>query len=224
MTLSGTSLRMSSLLAGGPEADPATDRAQILRMLHDTVLQTLEAMSLPSELDRSAPEAVLAELRGVARWQAVHLRHAMSELTGGRPRGRRRALAATLGTLLTQLGPAGPRVELVAARDLPEVSAARTAAVRDAVREALGNVVKHAGVRQATVRVAAAGRGVEVVVRDNGAGFDTARTPAGFGIRQSITARLREVGGTATVSSWPGRGTRVRLWVPGAAEGAVLAN
>jgi len=54
-----------------------------------------------------------------------------------------------------------------------------------------------------------------VITRDHGAGFSAADHPAGFGISESITARLAEVGGTSLVESGlAGGGTRVTLWVP----------
>ena len=52
------------------------------------------------------------------------------------------------------------------------------------------------------------------MVRDHGKGFDPASANEGFGIKHSIIARLAEVGGTATISSSPGKGTKVELWAP----------
>lgn len=49
---------------------------------------------------------------------------------------------------------------------------------------------------------------VEVTVTDDGCGFDP-DAERGFGISQSITARLQEVGGGALIRSRPGRGTTV---------------
>ena len=56
--------------------------------------------------------------------------------------------------------------------------------------------------------------GIAVIARDHGSGFSDADRPAGFGISESIAARLAEVGGRSQVHSQPGRGTRVTLWVP----------
>jgi signal transduction histidine kinase len=53
-----------------------------------------------------------------------------------------------------------------------------------------------------------------VSVLDHGAGFDPARTPPGMGLRESITRRLADAGGAATVQSAPGEGTYVELTVP----------
>jgi len=195
----------------GVRTGQAAERARILRRMHDTVLQALEAMALDSGADRTAPGEALAELRRAARAEALALRGALEELTGGRPGRLRDALATVAGTAVAH----GVHADLVVA-DLDDtgLSPARVEALRDAVREALRNTGRHSGVGQAVVRVEPARGGVRVVVRDHGRGFVTAATVPGFGISQSIIARLAAVGGSASVESWPGRGTRVRLWVP----------
>ncbi|NUP49172.1 MAG: hypothetical protein HOW97_17975, partial [Catenulispora sp.] len=103
------------------------------------------------------------------------------------------------------------------------VTARRRAALLAATREALRNVLKHSGVAEALLRVeadadgAAAGvPGLTVTVRDFGVGFDPAVHRPGFGLSESVTARMAEVGGTATVRARPGHGTAVVLWVPAA--------
>nr|WP_225955541.1 ATP-binding protein [Kibdelosporangium phytohabitans] len=94
---------------------------------------------------------------------------------------------------------------------LPE---ARRKAVRDATREALRNTLKHAQATQATVRMEERDGGIVVTTRDHGVGFDMTEQPRGFGINESIVARLTQVGGYADIVSKPGGGTRVTLWVP----------
>jgi signal transduction histidine kinase len=56
---------------------------------------------------------------------------------------------------------------------------------------------------------------VLVTIADRGRGFNAAAGSAGLGLRDSIGARLAEVGGTATVDSRPGQGTSVELRWPG---------
>lgn len=87
-----------------------------------------------------------------------------------------------------------------------------------AARELLFNVVKHAGVREADLRVGMRNGWVEVAVEDAGAGFD----PAGLGSGQfqrsfgllSIRERLESLGGRFVVDSALGNGTRVALLAP----------
>jgi signal transduction histidine kinase len=207
--LVGASARQATLQ--GIEAGQATERARILRSMHDTVLQTLEAMALDNADDAATPEDALARLRRTARAEAMSLRHALDGLTDAPPGRLCDALAVVAGGAEVQ----GVHVDLVVA-ELPEgeLSKPRVEALRDAVREALRNIAKHSGALQAVVRVDTIADGVQVVVRDHGRGFAAMETAYGFGIRESILGRLSAVDGSATVESWPGRGTRVRLWVP----------
>lgn len=98
-----------------------------------------------------------------------------------------------------------------------------------AVRELLLNVVKHAGVDRARLRLTEVGDRVRVVIEDEGRGFDptaVSQDPdrGGFGLF-SLQERLELMDGEVQVDSVPGRGTRILLSVParsplhGATEG-----
>jgi signal transduction histidine kinase len=51
-------------------------------------------------------------------------------------------------------------------------------------------------------------------VKDDGVGFDTGSTVEQIGLSRSIRERVGEVGGQEELSSSPGAGTEVCLWVP----------
>jgi signal transduction histidine kinase len=189
----------------------AAEHARIDRDLHDGVLQVLEAMALPVPVDADAAQVQLAELRGIARAQAMELRRALDRPSDAAPS----VLGEDLAGLAAEMTREGLRAQLVFADvDDGELSEARRVAVRDAVREALRNTMKHAGIHDVVVRVEQRDNGIAVIARDHGTGFDAEHAPPGFGITNSITARLVEVGGSAKIESAPGKGTRVTLWVP----------
>jgi two-component system nitrate/nitrite sensor histidine kinase NarX len=84
------------------------------------------------------------------------------------------------------------------------------------IQEALTNVRKHAGARSVVVRVSDDDEATTFAVEDDGHGFDLdAMTPDGdgFGLH-SMRERLALVGGSLTLESTPGRGTRVVADVP----------
>jgi two-component system, NarL family, sensor histidine kinase UhpB len=84
------------------------------------------------------------------------------------------------------------------------------------VQEALSNTAQHSDATfvDFDLRVFPS-HGVELRVRDNGRGFDTASGGADGGIGLSgMAERARLVGGELTVTSSPGSGTRVRLYIP----------
>jgi signal transduction histidine kinase len=88
------------------------------------------------------------------------------------------------------------------------------------VREALVNVVKHAGVKEAELSAEVQGSRLVVEVVDHGKGFSAAADHARvahldghFGLA-SIHERVRLVGGAFALASQPGQGTRLTIEVP----------
>jgi PAS domain S-box-containing protein len=93
-----------------------------------------------------------------------------------------------------------------------------------AVRELLFNIVKHAGVNQAEVRLERSDvDGLAIVVSDKGKGFDAnlmtepGRIASSFGLL-SIQERLQCFGGQFEIVSAPGHGTLMKLFAPIARE------
>jgi signal transduction histidine kinase len=89
-----------------------------------------------------------------------------------------------------------------------------TEALLGAVREALKNIIKHSGANRAVLTLAREGDGIRIGIRDHGKGFSQTEVTQGFGMKNSIIARLLDVGGSASIESEIGRGTKVTLWVP----------
>jgi len=84
-----------------------------------------------------------------------------------------------------------------------------------AVREAVGNVLKHASAKQVKIVMRLDGGILEVRVEDDGVGFDTsARAGVGHDGLANMTRRMREAGGGLQIVSEVGHGTRVIFRVP----------
>jgi signal transduction histidine kinase len=84
------------------------------------------------------------------------------------------------------------------------------------VRELLTNVVKHAKASQVNVCLKCMGDYLEIVVRDDGVGFDyTAEYSkmGQFGLF-SIRERISDFGGSFEVESEPGKGCKAVLTAP----------
>lgn len=79
-------------------------------------------------------------------------------------------------------------------------------------QEALNNAASHADAKNAKVSVAEKGGKIVVEVRDDGRGFDPART-RGMGML-GMEERVRRLGGTFRVSSAPAKGTTVHAEIP----------
>ena len=94
-------------------------------------------------------------------------------------------------------------------------SEALTAFLYKASQETLFNVVKHARVNEARLRVRRLGRYVCLSVSDRGRGFDPQelKAAAGFGLL-SIRERIELLGGRMKIKSVPGRGSTFFIVVP----------
>jgi signal transduction histidine kinase/ActR/RegA family two-component response regulator len=97
-----------------------------------------------------------------------------------------------------------------------------------AIKELLFNTVKHAGVKTARVHLVQRGEQIQVVVEDNGAGFDQTEVRAmggqkgGFGLF-SLCERLGMLGGGITIDSSPGCGCRIVLFAPLSAKPGAIS-
>ena len=87
------------------------------------------------------------------------------------------------------------------------------AAVYFCCLEAMQNIAKYARASQVIVRLSAPDGAVAFDVTDDGAGFDTERTPLGSGL-QNMSDRLAALGGAVEIRSRPGAGTTVAGRVP----------
>ncbi|MBX3180794.1 MAG: response regulator [Candidatus Hydrogenedentes bacterium] len=90
----------------------------------------------------------------------------------------------------------------------------------ECARELLFNAVKHSGAGAATISIAPSGNDrIEIVVEDQGAGFDASilGRPSGergtFGLF-SVQQRLTHLGGELQIHSTPGKGTRATVLSP----------
>ncbi len=197
----------------------ARAREEVARTLHDGVLQTLTVV------ERRTDDPVLARL---AREQERELReYLFGALARGNDGADQGGLHATVGFGGGDLGAAlrvvaaryedafGGRADVLVAEDLPPLTAAHTAALAGAAGEAVMNAGKHGGAGRITVYVEPTdGGGVFCSVKDDGGGFDPATTTPGQGLARSIRARMEEAGGRVDVTSRPGSGTEVCLWLP----------
>jgi signal transduction histidine kinase len=80
-------------------------------------------------------------------------------------------------------------------------------------QEALQNVVKHSGARNAVVRLTGSAQSLQLEITDSGGGFDTARLGNGMGLL-SMRERVDFLDGHMTIRSRPGTGTRIAVRVP----------
>jgi signal transduction histidine kinase len=81
------------------------------------------------------------------------------------------------------------------------------------LQEALNNVARHSGAKQAWVRLRFAANGLELEVEDRGSGFIASRPRSGLGL-VAMRERAELLGGAISFENPNGPGTLVRLRVP----------
>jgi len=82
-----------------------------------------------------------------------------------------------------------------------------------AIRELLLNVVKHAGVKEARLRVSREGGMARIAVEDGGVGLPPSAKRYGFGLL-ALRERVEQLGGSLETRATPGSGTTVVVSLP----------
>jgi signal transduction histidine kinase len=186
------------------------ERERLARDIHDSVLQVLALVQ------RRGAEAggAAAELGRLAGQQEAALR----ALVGGNWPGDQSTGDVDLRQLVLPAQTDRVTVSVPAPPVLLDSAAA--AELTAAVQAALDNVRRHCGEgTRAWVLVEDAPDLVRVTIRDDGPGIPDGRlteaAAAGrLGISHSIRGRLRDLGGSAAISSAVGEGTTVELCLP----------
>jgi PAS domain S-box-containing protein len=202
------------------------ERQRIGAILHDEVQQTIVALRVTLGLAIDEAAGVTAErLREADRYVADLLqttRDLTAELSG--PAALQPRLADSFAWLAGQMVERfGLQVAVEAPGDWTIPAAELRALVVRMVRELLFNVVKHAGVGQARLRLAECPGGLLIEVSDDGRGFDPATLDqagraSGFGLA-TLGERLALLGGRLEVNARPGAGSRIAITIPPAALG-----
>ena len=175
------------------------ERTEMAARVHDSVLQTLALVQ------RDAADA--ARVRSLARRQERELRRWLY----GSGYGSAQTFADALAEAAADVEEShGVRVELATSGDVPLDD--QLTQVVLAAREAMTNAAKHAQVDEIAVYAELEPQRVAVFVRDRGVGFDRGAVAADrHGLVESVEARMRRAGGSATIVSSPGTGTEVEL-------------
>jgi signal transduction histidine kinase len=186
------------------------ERERLARSIHDSVLQVLALVQ------RRGAEAggTAADLGRLAGEQETALRALIADAAQPEPPSGELDLRA----LLTR--EASAAVSVITPADPVLLNGQIASELTAAVRAALDNVRRHCGPQaRAWVLIDDEGTAVGVTVRDDGPGIPDGRlTQAAadgrLGVSQSIRGRIRDLGGSVSVTSAAGAGTEVRLRVP----------
>jgi signal transduction histidine kinase len=197
------------------------ERARIARELHDSVAQTLYAITLGAVRARSLLELnegiqvqrIIDDVLQLAGAGQTELRAILTDIRSDRLASG--GLTAALESLATDARTrSGLDIRLSFAGE-PHVPGATKEALVMISREALHNVVKHGAADRVDLVLEANPGGLVLLITDDGRGFDPASPrPGHFGL-QTMRERATAVGGTLGLMSAVGHGTQIRVSVPG---------
>ncbi len=196
------------------------ERARIAQDLHDELGSSLTRISLLGNLlraEKENPEQVDANAQKIAQ-SADQTVRALEEIVWAVRPG-----SDTLQSLVDYIGHfANELFENQATRcrlDMPSDIPSRALPpdlrhnIFLIVKEALTNVLKHAHAREVLVQLRAQGRSLEIVMEDDGRGFDTSSSSLG-GVHNGLGNMMRRAnaaGGTLSITSNPRGGSRIEF-------------
>ena len=203
------------LVTAGDEA-----RRRLERNLHDGAQQDLVALAIKLKLAGGVLGDDAAEARELLEELQADTANALENLRA-LARGIYPPLLADLGLVAALNAQAGksPVPVTVRADGIGRFPQETEAAVYFCCLEALQNTAKYARASAAHISLSAADGALTFAVSDDGAGYDSARTPMGSGLR-NMADRLAALGGRLEVRSAPGAGTTVTGRLPVAAPAA----
>ncbi len=216
--------RVQDELARGAEERAALkERQRLARELHDSVSQALYGISLGAHTaltqldgDRSKILEAMNYVISLAQAGLAEMRALIFEL---RPESLE--LEGLVTALSKQTAALRARYSLdveLASCEEPEIPLATKEVLYRIAQEGLHNAVKHARCSKLQVILACSDMAIELDIMDNGVGFDALRSyPGHLGLR-SMSERANKAGGSFTISSAAGEGTRIHVWLPMATE------
>jgi signal transduction histidine kinase len=199
------------------------ERKRWARELHDETLQALAMLRMT--LSGAARKGTADALQAAVETALEHIDVQITSLRGLIAEVRPTALddmgvGAALEAFVERAASlGGGEIELAvdldyeAGRDSRRHAPALEAALYRITQEAITNAAKHAGATRIEVTLREVDGIVEVLVEDDGKGFDPASTESGFGLI-GMRERTELAGGALHVVSSPGAGTRVVARLP----------
>jgi signal transduction histidine kinase len=205
------------------------ERERMAREIHDTLAQGMTsvvmlAQTAAVELQRGSLDPVAGRLAAIEDTARENLAEARALVAAFTPVALTGATLAEVLRRQAERFAAETGVDVQVSLDMPddEVAAlpqAQQVVLLRAAQESLANVRKHAGATSVLISLSMSAGGVGIEIRDDGSGFsvESAAGRSGFGLA-AMRGRVEESGGTVSVESAPGRGTRVAVLIPSSSQ------
>jgi signal transduction histidine kinase len=199
------------------------ERESLARQIHDSVLQALAMVHKRGRELAAGGPVPPDQVAGLAEMAAGQERALRSLILRDPEADQTPAGAASLRAALEALAAERALPVTVGATGALWLPARQVEELSAAVRQALDNVVEHAGASRVALFAEEDEGAVVLTVRDDGRGFtyDERRLLAEgkIGLAKSVKGRVEQLGGGMVVTSRPGAGTEIELRVPTTREG-----
>jgi signal transduction histidine kinase len=221
-TWAGLSIENARLHRGARRLAVLEERERIGMDLHDGIIQSIYAVGLALEYSRSAveedPKAARTKIDQAIDGLNHTIRDIRSYILDLRPRQLRgEDLIGGLQKLVDEFS-TNSRIQAILVgpkNGLVGLPTANATAIFHICQEALANVAKHSQATQAEVHLWTSGGRVILEVSDDGKGFDLRKMSVTLGHGLSnMHVRAHKAGGDVEITSEPGSGTTVLVWVP----------
>ncbi len=217
--LIGIAIERARLFTASTQIGALEERNRLAREIHDTLVQglagiimqleTADAFLENAQLDRG--QDALKQALALTRSNLDEARRSVLDLRAAPLEGR--ALEKALEALTRDRETAATKITFEASGSRPLPARVEVGLYRIA-QEALTNVARHAQAHHVTVRWLTTPKYTELLVQDDGVGFDTANISADQHGLIGMQERARLLGGALKVHSRPARGTQIQVTIP----------
>jgi len=216
-------IERARLFAKSAQLGAAEERNRLAREIHDTLAQGLTAITLQLETADALLETktnserarqTVQQALALTRANLEEARRSVLDLRAAPLEGR--TLTEALAALAAQpeWAQRDLQVKLEAAGESRSLPVRVEASLYRIAQEALTNAALHARASHATLHLEAQPDQVQLVIEDDGRGFDPARIPKGRYGLIGLNERVKLLGGKLQLQSSSGAGTRIKVVIP----------
>jgi two-component system NarL family sensor kinase len=220
--LLGIAVERARLFERGIELGAVEERNRLAREIHDTLAQRLAAVALQLETaeahldagsDAEQVRTTVHKALALTQGSLEEARRSVLDLRAAPLEGR--TLAEALTTLAEQYSSDGDlKVSFESVGGARPLARSVESGLFRMGQEALTNVTKHSGAGQVLLRLVATPLEIELSVEDDGKGFEPSDVPGERYGLVGINERARLLGGTMSLESSSGVGTRISIRIP----------
>lgn len=198
------------------------ERSRWARELHDETLQALGSLRLilSSAGNSQRPEAMSGAIGHALKQLDVDIATLRGLITELRPAALDElGLEPAVLALIDRVKARGLQIDVHVdlsfkhGRSAERLSPELETGVYRIVQEALNNALRHGHAKRAVVEVIEDGDAVDLLIRDDGSGFNPKATTSGFGL-VGMRERVDLLNGKLMIESQPGEGTTIKVTLP----------